>query len=133
MLKCRFERAVYTGQQHFEITLARNEKDVPVEVRNENRLSSEKAKNGMEQTLSSAPPKYEYPVLTAYGVLPAVAKGSNGVFCAKKETKDHQKEARKEEPSVGVSMSRGRSDFSDKQYKYAVLKAYGFFSLSKGE
>ena len=33
MLKCRFERAVYTGQQHFEITLARNEKDVPVEVR----------------------------------------------------------------------------------------------------
>ena len=30
-------------------------------------------------------------------------------------------------------MSRGRSDFSDKQYKYAVLKAYGFFSLSKGE
>ena len=133
MLKCRFERAVYTGQQHFEITLARNEKDVPVEVRNENRLSSEKAKNGMEQTLSSAPPKYEYPVLTAYGVLPAVAKGSNGVFCAKKETKDHQEEARKEEPSVGVSMSRGRSDFSDKQYKYAVLKAYGFFSLSKGE
>lgn len=127
MLKCRFERAVYTGQQHFEITLARNEKDVPVEVRNENRLSSEKAKNGMEQTLSSAPPKYEYPVLTAYGVLPAVAKGSNGVFCAKKETKDHQEEARKEEPSVGVSMSRGRSDFSDKQYKYAVLKAYGFF------
>lgn len=133
MLKCRFERAVYTGQQHFEITLARNEKDVPVEVRNENRLSSEKAKNGMEQTLSSARPKYEYPVLTAYGVLPAVAKGSNGVFCAKKETKDHQEEARKEEPSVGVSMSRGRSDFSDKQYKYAVLKAYGFFSLSKGE
>ena len=133
MLKCRFERAVYTGQQHFEITLARNEKDVLVEVRNENRLSSEKAKNGMEQTLSSARPKYEYPVLTAYGVLPAVAKGSNGVFCAKKETKDHQEEARKEEPSVGVSMSRGRSDFSDKQYKYAVLKAYGFFSLSKGE
>ena len=133
MLKCRFERAVYTGQQHFEITLARNEKDVPVEVRNENSLSSEKAKNGMEQTLSSARPKYEYPVLTAYGVLPAFAKGSNGVFCAKKETKDHQEEARKEEPSVGVSMSRGRSDFSDKQYKYAVLKAYGFFSLSKGE
>lgn len=133
MLKCRFERAVYTGQQHFEITLARNEKDVPVEVRNENSLSSEKAKNGMEQTLSSARPKYEYPVLTAYGVLPAVAKGSNGVFCAKKEAKDHQEEARKEEPSVGVSMSRGRSDFSDKQYKYAVLKAYGFFSLSKGE
>ena len=133
MLKCRFERAVYTGQQHFEITLARNEKDVPVEVRNENSLSSEKAKNGMEQTLSSARPKYEYPVLTAYGVLPAVAKGSNGVFCAKKETKDHQEEARKEEPSVGVSVSRGRSDFSDKQYKYAVLKAYGFFSLSKGE
>ena len=133
MLKCRFERAVYTGQQHFEITLARNEKDVPVEVRNENRLSSEKAKNGMEQTLSSARPKYEYPVLTAYGVLPAVAKGSNGVFCAKKETKDHQEEARKEEPSVGVSMSRGRSDFSDKQYKYAVLKAYGFLSVCKGE
>ena len=133
MLKCRFERAVYTGQQHFEITLARNEKDVLVEVRNENSLSSEKAKNGMEQTLSSARPKYEYPVLTAYGVLPAVAKGSNGVFCAKKETKDHQEEARKEEPSVGVSMSRGRSDFSDKQYKYAVLKAYGFFSVSKGE
>ena len=127
MLKCRFERAVYTGQQHFGITLARNEKDVPVEVRNENSLSSEKAKNGMEQTLSSARPKYEYPVLTAYGVLPVVAKGSNGVFCAKKETKDHQEEARKEEPSVGVSMSRGRSDFSDKQYKYAVLKAYGFF------
>ena len=133
MLKCRFERAVYTGQQRFEITLARNEKDVPVEVRNENSLSSEKAKNGMEQTLSSARPKYEYPVLTAYGVLPAVAKGSNGVFCAKKETKDHQEEARKEEPSVGVSMSRGRSDFSDKQYKYAVLKAYGFFCRSKGE
>ena len=133
MLKCRFERAVYTGQQHFEITLARNEKDVAVEVSNENSLSNEKAKNGTEQTLSSARPKYEYPVLTAYGVLPAVAKGSNGVFCAKKETKDHQEEARKEEPSVGVSMSRGHSDFSDKQYKYAVLKAYGFFSLSKGE
>lgn len=127
MLKCRFERAVYTGQQHFEITLARNEKDVPVEVRNENSLSNEKAKNGMEKTLSSARPKYEYRVLTAYGVLPAVAKGINGVFCAKKETRDHQKEARKEEPSVGVSMSRGRSDFSDKQYKHAVLKAYGFF------
>ena len=127
MLKCRFERAVYTGQQHFEITLARNEKDVPVEVRNENSLSNEKAKNGMEKTLSSARPKYEYWVLTAYGVLPAVAKGINGVFCAKKETKDHQKEARKEEASVRVSMSRGRSDFSDKQYKYAVLKAYGFF------
>ena len=127
MLKCRFQRAVYTGQQHFEITLARNEKNVPVEFSNENSLSNEKAKNGMEQTLSSARPKYEYCVLTAYGVLPAVAKGINGVFCAKKETKDHQKEARKEEPSVGVSMSRGRSDFSDKQYKYAVLKAYGFF------
>ena len=127
MLNCRFERAVYTGQQHFEITLARNEKDVPVEVRNENSLSNEKAKNGMEKTLSSARPKYEYWVLTAYGVLPAVAKGINGVCCAKKETKDHQKEARKEEPSVGVSMSRGRSDFSDKQYKHAVLKAYGFF------
>ena len=127
MLKCRFERAVYTGQQHFEITLARNEKDVAVEVSNENSLSNEKAKNGTEQTLSSTRPKYEHCVLTAYGFLPAVAKGVNGVFCAKKETKDHQKEARKEEPSVGVSMSRGRSDFSDKQYKYAVLKAYGFF------
>ena len=133
MLNCRFERAVYTGQQHFEITLARTEKDVPVEVRNENSLSNEKAKNGMEQTLSSARTKYEYCVLTAYGVLPAVAKGINGVFCAKKETKDHQKEARKEEPAVGVFMSRGRSDFSDKQYKYAVFKAYGFFSRSKGE
>ena len=133
MLKCRFERAVYTGQQHFEITLARNEKDVPVEVSNENSLSNEKAKNGMEQTLSSARTKYEYCVLTAYGVLPTVAKGIDGVFCAKKETKDHQKEARKEEPAVGVFMSRGRPDFSDKQYKYAVLKAYGFFSRSKGE
>ena len=61
------------------------------------------------------------------------AKGIDGVFCAKKETKDHQKEARKEEPAVGVFMSRGRSDFSDKQYKYAVLKAYGFFSRCKGE
>ena len=129
MLKCRFERAVYTGQQHFEITLARNDEDVPVEVSNENSLSNEKTKNCTEQTLSSARTKYEYCVLTAYGVLPAVAKGINGVFCAKKETKDHQKEARKEEPSVGVSMSRGRSDFSDKQYKYTVLKAYGFFPL----
>ena len=129
MLKCRFERTVHTGQQHFEITSARNEKDVAVEVSNENSLSNEKAKNGTEQTLSSARPKYEYCVLTAYGVLPAVAKGVNGVFCAKKETKDHQKETRKEEPSDGVSMSRGRSDFSDKQYKHAVLKAYGFFRL----
>ena len=133
MLKCRFERAVYTSQQHFDITLARNEKDVPVEVSNENSLSNEKAKNGMEQTLSSGRAKYEYCVLTAYGFLPAVAKGLNGVFCVKKETKDHQNEARKEEPSVGLSMSRGRSDFSDEQYKYAVLKAYGFFSRSKGE
>ena len=106
MLKCRFERAVSTGQQHFEITLARNEKDVAVEVSNENSLSNEKAKNGTEQTLSSARPKYEHCVLTAYGVLPAVAKGVNGVYCAKKETKDHQKEARKEEPSVCVHEPR---------------------------
>ena len=116
-------------QQHFEITLSRNEKDISVGSK-ENPVAKREANCGMEGPSSSARAKYEHCVLTAYGVLPATTKGINGVYGAKREMKGHLKEARKEELSVGISMSRGRHpEISDKQYEYAVLKAYGIVSF----
>ena len=116
-------------QQHFEITLSRNEKDISVENK-ETPAAKKEANCSMEGPSSSARAKYEHCVLTAYGVLPAITKGINGVYSAKREVKGHLKEARKEDPSVGISMSRcRRPEISDKQYEYAVLKAYGIVSF----
>lgn len=116
-------------QQHFEITLSRNEKDISVENK-ENPVAKKEANCGMEGPSSSARAKYEHCVLTAYGVLPAITKGINCVYGAKREMKGNLKEARKEEPSAGISMGRGRDpEISEKQYEYAVLKAYGIVSF----
>ena len=116
-------------QQHFEITLSRNERDISLKNK-ENPMAKKEANCGMEGPSSSARTEYEHCVLTAYGVLPAITKGINAVCSAKREMKGHLKDARKEEPSVGISMSRGRHPgISDKQYEYAVLKAYGIVSF----
>ena len=116
-------------QQHFEITLSRNEKDISVKNKGDP-VAKREANFGMEGPSSSARAKYEHCVLTAYGVLPAITKGISCVYGAKREMKGHLKEARKEGPSVGISMSRGRHpEISDKQYEYAVLKAYGIVSF----
>ena len=111
-------------QQHFEITLSRNEKDISVENK-ENPVAKKEANCGMDGPSSSARAKYEHCVLTAYGVLPAHTKGINCVHGAKREMKGNLKE-----PSAGISMSRGRHpEISEKQYEYAVLKAYGIVSF----
>ena len=100
-------------QQHFEITLSRNEKDIWVENK-ENPVAKKEANCGMEGPSSSARAKYEHCVLTAYGVLPAITKGIDCVYGAKREMKGHL----------------GRHpEVSDKQYEYAVLKAYGIVSF----
>ena len=115
--------------QLFEITLSRNEKDISVENK-EDPVAKKEANCGMEGPSSSARAKYEHCVLAAYGVLPAIIKGINCVYGAKREMNGNLKEARKEEPSVGIFMSRGRHpEISDRHYEYAVLKAYGIVSF----